>query len=146
MTTIHKKDMILHDGEVHVVDLTDSFGNCFEGIEFPVIYSTKELENVPHLNRVHFVKPKEDVEELALKEFPETDNKMWNIMHTSARDNFKAGYKANKAEFTIEELKTAWAMGVEQSDAFDAVIKLLRPIFIPEYIVIDNDEIVEVKW
>lgn len=141
--------MILHDGEIMI--LGDRMGRATED-KRQVIYSTTNLNGIPKLDRNHFLKPKEDVEEMAHKwvrqnlyfKDPKEENDIREF--DEFKGVFKAGYKINKAEFTIQELKTAWPMGIEQSDGFDAVIKLLRPLSFPEYIVIDNDEIVKVKW
>lgn len=143
MTTIHKKDIEIRDGEIYI----------FAGIG-TMIGSTKKHEN-PNmilLNRNHFVKPKEDVEELALNNMGYStenfDNEDWVQV-----GYFISGYKANKAEFTMEEMFKCFMAGLKSVDKvgrneelFDKHINAIRQLSIPEYIVIDNDEILEVKW
>lgn len=177
MTTIQKKDMILHDGEVYVTAIRkpeigetgilyakgimgvgagySTFKNDGDGFAKlcaiaegtkTVVYSTANIKGVPQLNRNHFVKPKEDVWE-----------KAWEYStYEPAASAFVSGYKANKAEFTREEMEEAidiaYIIGRNTEELLskkyvqEDVINSIRPLSIPQYIVIDNDEIVDVKW
>lgn len=173
-TTIHKKDMILHEGDIYVIMPNSEIktGIYYRSMDAyphqPISYSTKYFTDVNQLNRNHFVKPKicNDIEESPEWQaandwvFDKNGNK-WSNNDNSAGDNFGSflagvnyANKANKAEFTMEEITEAINLAyihgqqnvVSKDFARNSIIEMLRPLSIPECIVIDNDEIVEVKW
>jgi hypothetical protein len=61
-----------------------------------------------------------------------------DMVNQSSKD-WMAGYHANTKQFTLEELKTAWAFGVEASSGFDELLKILRPLQIPQLLECNDD-------
>ena len=91
---------------------------------------------------------KEDVEEFGDSYNNHFQNSIVSIEEDSAfRGGFYAGYNAKKGEFTIEQLKTAWAYGVEASGTFEDVLKIVQPLSLPKSIEVDESyNITKVNW
>lgn len=163
MKTFTKSDMILNKGEVHIlgygVSTPESYYyntdlkscqqyRCEYGENKMLLYTTNiNLTTVKQLDRQKFVKPVDDVKKLA-----NDQSKLFYHEPSEIKSHFKlgfkAGYKANKAEFTMEEMEDAMNLARNKAHYLsnNSILNQLRPLSIPEYIVIDNDEIVEVKW
>lgn len=108
-----------------------------------VCTSNLSLPNVKHLDRTLFYKPDVDVKEL----YDKTKSELCYEPYNNSLQFFKAGYNANNKEFTREELRTAWSFGVQASDGFDELIKILRPVSIPKLLEADNEfNVINVKW
>lgn len=171
MKTIQQSNMILHNGEISIIDENAEIESCYaislyNGNPFyqkewigsqpsvkKILYSTASLEGVKQLNRDKFVKPV-NVEKIAFKFFDDefrseiVDRTLKERINIGGGyiEGFKTGYNANKAEFTMEQAQTIWAHGIEASGSFQDAVKIVRPLSLPKSITIENDEIINVEW
>lgn len=173
MKKFTQSDMILHNGDVYVIgnilipewyfdgdllrrNVVDDNDYWQRRPNYKRIgYSTASLEDVKQLDRQKFVKPV-DIGEIAFN-YAEKSNAKWDNENV-VNEAFKAGYNANKAEFTKEEVRQAMADSMAFLDCNPKAtvneifewrkeyLNKIRPISIPKSITIQNDEIINVEW
>lgn len=136
-------DLFLIDGEIFITEPHD------EGEE-KTIYSTKKIHDCPLLDRNRFVKG-EDLDDFIAEAYHNTKGHKGQVEGFEL--GFKAGYQANKAEFTREELEKAFMAGIKSVTAhgvwykiFNEFVSELRQLSLPDSVTIENNEIIEVKW
>lgn len=149
-TTFTPDSIALVDGEIYLTPNRDGKTFTWQGGQLRNFYATTNtsIPNVKHIDRIKFMKPDVDVEELAHTNADRLYNRSELSQGWVANvRGFVDGYNSNKKEFTIEELKTAWAFGVEASQGFDEIIKILRPLSIPKSVICDQEyNLIEVKF
>lgn len=114
-----------------------------------VASTDKFYKGVLHLPRNLFVKPV-DVEALAEDSFC---NDPFDYTRTDYTVGFKAGYAAApKKEFTREEALALFNEGCRQgtgnyaTKSFDDCVAVLQPLSIPEYVIIEDNQVKEIRW
>lgn len=139
-------DLFLVDGEIEVRQ-TQDIPNPKYGITkiSKIIYQTKQLQGIKPLERSKFIKP------VNIMDIYNESKKEFGNARVLGLQSFKAGYNANKSEFTrdqiIEAISMAFLSGRGMLYTIESIIDKIRPIALPESITInDNDEIIEVVW
>lgn len=131
--------------------------NLIEGqMHAQILASTNpKSTNTKHIERSKFVKPEVDVEQLSINQAWE-----WTTFDQAAytfSTGFKAGYNANKKEFTREEMETAMRAAIvttfssesaKYANSFvDVYINNLRPLTLPKSVICDEEYcILNVIW
>ena len=150
-TLLPERDYFLQDNQIHFKSRTENAG-CeieIEGQRIVMGASTDHtLPAVRYLDRTLFVN-KEDVEELAEKHVSKKgynkNNHKALFQHINEKNNFIAGYNANKGEFTREEMEIAIKEAgflTQQGNHFKVairnIINSLRPLSLPKSIEVDE--------
>lgn len=143
MKTIPKSDMMLISGEVYVLDPKD---------RTQVIYSTATLEGVKQLDRERFVKPV-DAKSLANEEAKLFYSEPSEIK-SHFKLGFKAGYNANKAEFTKQDMANVFGIAFDlgrtqksfTGSDFEKAMYANKKLSLPQSIELENDIITNVNW
>lgn len=150
MTTTHT-NLALVEGEVIIYDPQDRTGWCVNYYEHPILYSTSKDENIPQLDRKHFVKPKVDVEELQQAYIHEKDLYDRNFMDSGVeyiiKTAFEDGinYNAKEAEFTREEMEECWLQATRKAVDFNGeagftkFMNGLRPLSAPKSVTLNEN-------
>lgn len=140
-------DLFLIDGEIHCFEENNTtLMDCMvtdDGF-MPIAYSTTKADSCStfkQLDRSLFVKGL-DLEEMA-QQYLRSEKISNSDFH---RDIFKAGYQANKAEFTRDEMESVvnW-IRVNPNRSLNDALYWLRPLSLPKSVTIDGDKIT-VNW
>lgn len=150
------KNMVLVEGKIYLLKDTSNIDfnhpiikHKYEGRNIIATTNT-ELTGIHHIPREWFVR-KVDLDRLAY-DFAEKSKCDWEDEHF-VNEAFKAGYNANKSEFTRDELFTAmnlaWTTGALDSNRTSHdIIKELRPLQLPQSITVTKDfkQVIETIW
>lgn len=124
----------------------------WSGIHKILATTNTSIPNVKHIERSKFVNPDVYVEELAQKAIYE-EGFHYEMEKQSFKAGFKAGYNANKKEFTREEIEIAYIAGKNHNefdnavDGFNVFLTNIRPLSIPKEVICDEEyNVIEIKW
>lgn len=122
-----------------------------------ILASTSKLEGIPQLDRKWFVKPKVDVEDLAIEIFNLESKEEFSTEDIQSINDFKAGYSAKEAEFTETDIINAMYDAREYptkrtpedtfSDFVKSYLNKSHPLSSPKSVTLnENNEVIEVEW
>lgn len=132
-------DLIMVEGEIAIIkllpkDISDINTKhiFFDSDSMPkqILASTKQLEGIPLLDRIKFVKPfdMEGMQEAYINENNLHECNFMDSVEDIIKTDFEDGYNANKAEFTKDDMIEAMNAVVLFYDCYPSLIN------IPEYI------------